>query len=163
TICVGARLLLSLVLLRRWIVARSFHSIRDCSTFEFTESCLHGLKARAGRLFRTGEKIKKCLAVKRGTAQSGGEDRDAIEHTCPRRQGGSSPRPSSCAKIARVIGGPAPLVTIRCHQTVASPLDSCRLVMRLWPLPRGSRSRPSMAETGSHKARARVPSGAHGF
>jgi hypothetical protein len=66
TICVGARLLLSLVLLRRWIIARSSHSIRDCSTFEFTESCLHGLKARAGRLFRRGGQNKK---VPRGEAR----------------------------------------------------------------------------------------------
>jgi hypothetical protein len=36
-------------------------------------------------------------------------------------------------------------------------------LMPPWPLPRGSRSRPSVAETGSHKARARVPSGARGF
>jgi hypothetical protein len=36
-------------------------------------------------------------------------------------------------------------------------------LMPPWPLPRGSRSRPSMAETGSHKAQARAPSGARGF
>jgi hypothetical protein len=35
-------------------------------------------------------------------------------------------------------------------------------LMPPWPLPRGSRSRPSTAGTGSRKARARVPSGARG-
>ena len=160
----------SLLLCRRTF-ARDYHPIRVCRVSNFTESCLSLASiegASRALIARTeGAKGKKCLAMKRGTHQSGGETRDAFDHAQATLTQGAA-RLGRChrADTARYRWD-APLVTIRCRQRSRSRSTHgpcyAAFFTPPWLSPREWQSHPSAAAIGSRMVRARPPSDAPGF
>jgi hypothetical protein len=156
----------SLLFLCRWTFATnsSYQSLpRVQLQRQLFKPYINGRREQGGHSRPKPRKRKKCLAVRRGTRQSGGEARDAFSHA-----------QAACNQGAARLGHRHRADTARYRRAEPAgddPVspgghDPARLMDLVTPpllSPREWQSHPSAAAKGSRTVRVRAPSGAPGF